>query len=168
MLSPAPFIRCRLIFSTALPGLQLISRPNMNKLLVLKELTPNQYDEISRLWGLTGVGNPARGDSFEAVTQTLDNGARILLVYKDNEPAGTVWLTHDFRRLYIHHMAVHPGCQHQGLGRLLLQESLKIASDLKLQAKLEVHKDNHIAYGLYTGAGFETLEGYHTLIKRKF
>jgi len=143
------------------------SKPNMNDLLILSTLTDEQYKEISSLWEITGVANPARGDSLDAVNKTLEHGAKILLLYKENRPIGTVWLTHDFRRLYIHHMAVHPSFQNQGWGRMLLKEALKIASEMKLQAKLEVRSDNYPALHLYSSEGFEPLEGYQTLIKRK-
>jgi ribosomal protein S18 acetylase RimI-like enzyme len=140
----------------------------LTKTEVLSAVSEEQYNAASLLWELAGVGNPARGDTLEAVRKTLDHGGRLILLYEDAVPVGTVWLTHDYRRLYIHHMAVHPDWQQQGYGRLLLREALKIASELKLQSKLEVSEDNEAAYKLYLSMGFQPLEGYHTLIKRDF
>ena len=138
----------------------------MIKTQILTDLTESQYHEITEIWNLTGVGNPARGDTYEAVCHTLQNGGRIILALLDDKTVGAVWLTHDFRRLYIHHMAVLPEFQHQGIGKLLLTEALKVAKELKYQAKLEVNADNINAYKLYQSFGFEPLEAYHTLIKR--
>jgi [ribosomal protein S18]-alanine N-acetyltransferase len=140
----------------------------LTNLAILTEITETQYEEASLLWNLTGVGNPARGDTIDAVRQTLQNGGKFIILYEDSLAVGTVWLTHDFRRLYIHHMAVHPDWQHRGFGKALLKEALKIASELKLQAKLEVFQENTAAYELYTSFGFQPLENYHTLIKRDF
>lgn len=140
----------------------------MIKLSSLTEINEEQYQTAVQLWEITGVGNPARGDTLEAVRQTLDHGGRLILLYEDDKAVGTVWLTHDFRRLYIHHMAVHPDRQQRGYGKLMLQEALKIASELKLQSKLEVFEHNLAAYNLYLSLGFQPLEGYHTLIKRDF
>lgn len=140
----------------------------MTKLSILTTLDEEQYNAAILLWELSGVGNPARGDTLEAVRQTLNHGGRLILLYEDDKAVGTVWLTHDFRRLYIHHMAVHPDRQQRGYGKLLLQEALKIASELKLQSKLEVFEHNMAAYKLYLSMGFQPLEGYHTLIKRDF
>jgi [ribosomal protein S18]-alanine N-acetyltransferase len=138
----------------------------MIKVSVLASLSPEQYVTVTALWNLAGVGNPARGDSYEAVCHTLSNGARIVIVYYEALPVGTVWLTHDFRRLYIHHMAVHPNYRNQGFGHRLMEEALEVAKELKLQAKLEVHRNNREACKLYTDFGFSPLDGYHVMIKR--
>lgn len=138
----------------------------MIKTSVLSGITKEQYLKVSALWELTGVGNAERGDTFEAVNQTLYYGGRVILIYDEEIPVGTVWLTHDFRRLFIHHMAVHPNYRNQGFGKLLMQEALQIAKELNLQAKLEVHKDNPVASELYNSFGFKTLEGFITMIKR--
>ena len=138
----------------------------MSKAVVITELNEAYYLAASKLWELSGVGNPARGDTYEAVEQTLLNGGRLVLVYDDDNAVGTVWLTHDFRRLYIHHMAVHPEHQNKGYGKLLMQEALKLAHELKLQAKLEVHPDNLPANKLYSQFGFEALDGYRIMIRR--
>lgn len=138
----------------------------MIKISVLKGLTKDQYLHVSALWAITGVGNSERGDTFESVNQTLYYGGRVILIYDEEIPVGTVWLTHDFRRLYIHHMAVHPNYRNQGFGKMLMQEALQVARELNLQAKLEVHEDNPVAYELYKSVGFKTLEGFITMIKR--
>jgi ribosomal-protein-alanine N-acetyltransferase len=142
------------------------SNQNMIKTVIVTELKEDYYIAASNLWELTGVGNPARADTFDAVQKTLLNGAKLILVYEDEQPVGTVWLTHDFRRLYLHHMAVHPDHQNKGYGKLLMQEALKLAGELKLQTKLEVHPDNLPANKLYAQFGFEALDGYRIMIKR--
>ena len=138
----------------------------MTKLLSLTHITKDQYLSASRLWEITGVGNPARGDSLKAVRQTLQHGGRLVLLYEEDTMAGTVWLTHDFRRLYVHHMAVHPDYQNRGCGKALLQEALRYARVLGLQAKLEVNADNAAALTLYGNSGFVMLDGYKVMIKR--
>jgi ribosomal-protein-alanine N-acetyltransferase len=138
----------------------------MNKTVIITQLNETYYRAAVLLWELTGVGNPARGDSFQAVEKTLGNGARIILLYEDELAVGTVWLTHDYRRLYIHHMAVHPDYRNKGYGKLLMQEALVFAKELKLQAKLEVHPDNLSANKLYAQFGFEALDDYRIMIKR--
>jgi [ribosomal protein S18]-alanine N-acetyltransferase len=138
----------------------------MNKIIVLSELSPARFESITELWTITGVGNPQRGDTYDSVCHTLKHGARILIAYEDEQPVGTLWLTHDFRRLYVHHMAVHPVNQNKGIGRMLLKAALDIAAELGLQAKLEVHSDNPAACHLYESMGFKALDGYSVMIKR--
>ena len=148
--------------------LRVTSRWNLNNLLTLSKITPAQFAEAEKLWNLAGVGNPARGDDLAAVEKTLRHGGRLILLYADEQPVGTVWLTHDHRRLYIHHMAVHPEHQGRGLGKLLIQAALRYAARLKLQAKLEVHAGNAPANRLYASFGFDALDGYRLMIKRKY
>lgn len=132
-----------------------------------KNLIPDLYTRVIRLWQETGITNPARADSFEAIEHSLQNTGTLITAEEDGEVNGAVWVNHDFRRLYIHHMAVSPSRQNQGIGRALLQEALKIAKCTGYQAKLEVHRDNPAARHLYTSMGFTDLEGYITMIKRE-
>jgi ribosomal protein S18 acetylase RimI-like enzyme len=101
------------------------------------------------------------------VKRTLEQGAIVLVARIEQIPVGTLWITHDFRRAYIHHMAVKPQYQSLGIGRKLIAEATLITRKLGLQAKLEVHRDNPAARKIYSEAGFATLEGYLTMIKRE-
>jgi ribosomal protein S18 acetylase RimI-like enzyme len=79
---------------------------------------------------------------------------------------GTSWLTNDGRRLYLHHFAIDPEFQGGGLSKPLLRESLKIAREIGLQVKLEVHQDNERAINFYKKAGFQRLGDYDVYIIR--
>jgi ribosomal protein S18 acetylase RimI-like enzyme len=129
-------------------------------------LNENLYAEIISIWDKTGISNPERADSFDSIQRTLEHGGILLLAYMDAILVGTIWLTNDYRRLYIHHMAVLPEFQKQGIGRSLLQEAIQIADKQGLQAKLEVHSDNAAALNLYRSMGFKVLDGYLVMIRR--
>lgn len=129
-------------------------------------LDPELFAAITSIWQETGISNPARADDLPSVRFNLDHGGIMLLAYLDDILAGTAWLSHDFRRLYIHHMAVRPEHQNKGIGRRLLLEALDIAREKGWQAKLEVHQDNTAARHLYSSCGFTDLEGYITMIRR--
>ncbi len=130
-------------------------------------LDSSLYSSLTTLWDRAGISNPARADSESAIRLSLDHGGWLLLAYADeNFLCGSAWLTHDFRRLYIHHMAVLPEMQNQGIGQMLLKEALAVANEYGYQAKLEVHRDNPAARHLYAKYGFTDLDGYITMIRR--
>lgn len=129
-------------------------------------MNENLYAEIISIWDKTGISNPERADSFDSIQRTLEHGGILLLAYMDAILVGTIWLTNDYRRLYIHHMAVLPEFQKQGIGRSLLQEAIQIADKQGLQAKLEVHSNNAAALNLYRSMGFKVLDGYLVMIRR--
>ena len=129
-------------------------------------MNENLYAEIISIWDKTGISNPERADSFDSIQRTLEHGGILLLAYMEAILVGTIWLTNDYRRLYIHHMAVLPEFQKQGIGRSLLQEAIQIADKQGLQAKLEVYSDNAAALNLYRSMGFKVLDGYLVMIRR--
>ncbi|MCB5263496.1 MAG: GNAT family N-acetyltransferase, partial [Candidatus Cloacimonadaceae bacterium] len=90
-------------------------------------LSENIYTKIMRLWQDTGITNPARADSLEAITHSLQNTGTIICAQEGDDIIGALWVNHDFRRLYIHHMAVRPSRQNEGIGKQLLREALDIA-----------------------------------------
>jgi ribosomal protein S18 acetylase RimI-like enzyme len=131
-----------------------------------QKLDQQLFAAISAIWLSTGISNPARRDDLDSVQYNLDNGGIMLLAFERDELLGTLWLSHDFRRLYLHHMAVLPRKQNHGIGRLLLDEALLIAEETGYQAKLEVHQDNPTARHLYQSMGFTDLDGYTVMIRR--
>ncbi len=133
---------------------------------ISSEFNQNIFSQIIQLWKITGVGNPARGDNFTSIKKSLDHGGKIFTLLNNQKVIGTCWLTHDFRRSYIHHMAIHPDYQNAGHGRKILELALEYSQELGLQAKLEVHKNNPHAQNLYKKQGFKLLDGYEVYIKR--
>ena len=138
----------------------------MIDILRIYELTQDIYSCVMKLWKETGITNPARADSFESIQHSLENTGTLILAKEADILVGAVWVNHDFRRLYIHHMAVSLNKQNTGIGKALLREALLIAKQTGYQAKLEVHKDNPAARHLYQSMGFSDLDGYITMIKR--
>ncbi len=134
---------------------------------ILDKFDENIFSQIIKLWELTGMGNPERGDNFLNINKTINHGGKMFSLYTDNELIGSCWITHDFRRAYIHHMAIHPQYQNRGYGKLLLEKALNYCQELGLQTKLEVHINKPIARHLYKSFGFKLLDGYEVYIKRE-
>lgn len=134
----------------------------------IRDFIPEDYEEINNLWESTGVGGSHRGDTPEVITGTIRNGGKLfILEHNANKMiAGTAWLTHDFRRIYLHHFCVHPSFQGKGLSHILCKKSIDLAESMNMQIKLEVHKSNSKAIALYEKHGFKYLGDYLVYIIR--
>jgi len=126
------------------------------------------YPHVADIWKRSGISTPGRGDTAEVIENTLRRSGRLLVVVDKASDivVGTSWLTNDGRRLYLHHFAIDPEFQGGGLSKPLLRESLKIAREIGLQVKLEVHQDNERAINFYKKAGFKRLGDYDVYIIR--
>jgi len=134
----------------------------------IREYAETDYTEITKLWESLGLGNATRGDDAYIIRRTIQLGGQLLLLIETNSNAiiGTSWLTVDGRRTYLHHFGIHIDFQGNGLAKILLGASLKLAKSYGMQIKLEVHKDNEKAVRLYTHAGFTYLGDYNVYIIR--
>ncbi len=135
---------------------------------LIREYTDSDYPEMTGLWEKLGLGGEHRGDDMQVIRHTIDMGGQILLLIEPDAKAiiGTSWLTIDGRRTYLHHFGIHADYQGKGLAKTLLDTSLKLAKTYGMQIKLEVHKDNSKALGLYKKAGFTYLGEYLVYIIR--
>jgi ribosomal protein S18 acetylase RimI-like enzyme len=134
----------------------------------IRDFSESDYPEVLRLWESLGLGGAHRGDDAQVILHTIQMGGQLmLLVEKGSELiVGTSWLTVDGRRTYLHHFGIKAEYQGNGLSKILLEASLKLAKTFGMQIKLEVHKDNIKALGLYKKSGFSYLGDYHTYIIR--
>ena len=140
----------------------------MQPAFFIRKYADSDYTEMIRLWESLGLGEAHRGDDEKVINRTIELGGQLLLMIAEGSNAiiGTSWLTQDGRRTYLHHFGIHTDYQGYGLAKPLLDESLKLAKSLGMQIKLEVHKDNVKALGLYYKAGFTYLGDYLVFIIR--
>lgn len=134
----------------------------------IREFIESDYSEMILLWENLGLGGAYRGDDLQIIHRTIKMGGQLLLMIEkiSGSIVGTSWLTVDGRRTYLHHFGIKADYQGKGLAKILLEASLKLAKTYGMQIKLEVHKDNLKALGLYTKAGFTYLGDYQTYIIR--
>ncbi|OQY37685.1 MAG: hypothetical protein B6226_04905, partial [Candidatus Cloacimonetes bacterium 4572_65] len=115
------------------------------------------YSDIVQIWEDTGVANSERGDTFSLIQKTLKHGGKIFTLCLKERIIGTAWVTHDFRRSFIHHVAIDPNYQNSGYGKTLIEHVLEYCSSLGYQIKLEVHHENRQAQHIYKDFGFTEL-----------
>ncbi len=136
--------------------------------LIIRDYHEDDFDEINKLWQLTGLGNPERGDNKETISRTLKMGGKffVLEAKSPRQICGTSWMTYDGRRILLHHFGILPEFQGKGLSKTLLKVSLQFVKNLGAQVKLEVHSTNLKAIDLYKRSGFTLLGEYNVYIIR--
>jgi ribosomal protein S18 acetylase RimI-like enzyme len=140
----------------------------MNPDFFIREYVDSDYAEMIRLWESLNLGGIQRGDDQLVIRRTIQMGGQLLLMIEKTSDSivGTSWLTVDGRRTYLHHFGIQTDYQGQGLAKILLDASLKLAKTFGMQIKLEVHKENSKALGLYKSVGFTYLGDYQVYIIR--
>ncbi len=138
----------------------------MSSQTIIRDYREADYQDLVELWKSLNLGRPERGDNRQVIEQTLKHDGKLLVAIHKNQLIGSVWITNNGRRLYLHHMGVAEEFQGMGIGKKLLEKSLQFAETMKMQIKLEVHQTNENAAALYRKYGFEPLDGYQVLINR--
>lgn len=136
--------------------------------MILRTYHEKDFAQLSQLWLESGVGSPARNDTQEAIRECLHIGGALFLIEDQNEIIGSAWITYDGRRFYLHHMAVSPLRQNQGIGKMLMDKVIAFGKEHKTQMKLEVNRQNARAIHLYEKYGFGNLGEYDTYIIRQY
>jgi ribosomal protein S18 acetylase RimI-like enzyme len=140
----------------------------MHTNFIIREFISSDFPELILLWESLGLGSAQRGDDEKVIQRTIQLGGQLLLMIEKGTDSiiGSSWLTLDGRRTFLHHFGIKAEYQGKGLAKILLDASLKLAKTYGMQIKLEVHKDNIKALGLYQKAGFSYLGDYHVYIIR--
>lgn len=114
--------------------------------LLLRELTPEDYDAAMALWlGSAGVGR-SQDDTREYMTAFLARNPGCSFAAEENGClVGAIMAGHDGYRGYIHHTAVAEGCRGQGVGRRLTEAALQALGDQG------IHKVALVAFETNTG-----------------
>lgn len=137
------------------------------EVISIRDFELQDFDGLSELWSLTNLGNPQRGDNLDIIMQSISMGGKMLVAANaDDKVIGTSWMTFDGRRIHLHHFGVHPDYQRKGIGKLLVNESLRFVKQKGYQVKLEVHQSNIAAINLYKQFGFTFLGDYDVYIIR--
>ena len=137
---------------------------------IIREYRPQDYAEVERLWEETGMGSSIRRDDKQTIEMTLKMGGKLFILEepKTKQVIGTSWLTHDSRRIYLHHFGILPSFQGKGLSKYLLKSSMDYARSTGMQIKIEVHQTNTRAIKLYSKVGFKYLGDYNVYVIRDY
>ena len=134
----------------------------------VRNYSASDYPSVMRIWQELNLSAHERGDNHEVLDKTLQLGGCFLALeeIESSKIIGTSLLSNDGRRLYLHHFGILTAFQNRQLGGFLLEHTLQIVCQMRMQVKLEVNPKNNYAVRLYEKYGFKLLGNYVVYIIR--
>jgi ribosomal protein S18 acetylase RimI-like enzyme len=122
---------------------------------VLRQYRPGDREALVRLWSLCGLIRPWN-DPYRDIDRKLTWDAPNLVVLEDaDELIGSVMVGYEGHRGWVNYLAVHPGHQRQGLGRLLMDEAERRLRELGCaKVNLQIRTSNETAAEFYRRIGY--------------
>ncbi len=124
----------------------------------IRPMQLKDYEKVYALWtGTAGMGMRSLDDSFEGIQKFLQRNPGISFVAEEREElVGVLLCGHDGRRGYIYHAAVRSDCRKQGIGRALVDASLKaLKAEGIHKVALVAFKTNELGNAFWESEGFE-------------
>ncbi len=122
----------------------------------IREIHIDDYDEIHALWERTpGIGL-SNADRWGNIQRFLSRNKGMSFCYEeDGKIVGTVLCGHDGRRGHIYHAAVAEEYRGRGIGRLLVERSLKKLKEEGIdKCHLFVYPDNETGNAFWKAIGW--------------
>ncbi len=123
----------------------------------IDEISAEDYEELINLWSsIPGMGI-SEADSEESIRSFLLKNVGLNFCYKkDNKIIGTILCGQDGRRGYIYHTAVTPEFRGRGIGRMLVENSLRQLRNLGIgKCHLFVFADNEPGKAFWSSIGWD-------------
>lgn len=106
----------------------------MNSSLIIREMIPEDYDEVYVLWQrIHGFALRSVDDSKERVVRFLKrNPTTSIVAEQDGKIVGSILCGHDGRQATFYHVCVAPECRKQGIGRQMVKAALMALKEEKI------------------------------------
>ena len=123
--------------------------------MLIRAMDLDDLDQIGELEQLLFTSAWSRSDFMYEILENQFSFNYVLEI--DNEIVGYVGVWLMYEQSQITTIGIVPKYQHQGLGRILMQEMIALASQQGCETmSLEVRISNQKAISLYESLGFET------------
>ncbi len=128
--------------------------------MIIREMKPEDYDQIYSMWQITSKRALSEADSRQGIEKYLARNPGMSMVAEiDGKIVGTVLAGHDGRRGFIHHMAVVPQFRRHGIGKKLAKAATdKIFEDGIDKIHIFCYQNNETGQSFWRDFGFEKRE----------
>ena len=136
----------------------------------IKRLSIEDYDEIIRIWAITGLQHKPKGrDSVESITKEMQNkNCCYFGLYKADLLIGTGIANYDGRRGWINRVAVDPDYRQKGYAGELIEVCQKFLESLGAVVICALIEDiNYPSITTFNKAGFTAEKKFIYFTKRQ-
>jgi len=132
----------------------------------VRDMSETDYDALVELWSLFPGNTMTGADGPEGFREFLArNGRFCYAAEEEGRVVGSVMAGTDGRRGYVYHLAVDPGRQGQGLGRMLMERAEQSLREAGIEkAHLFIYADNP-AIDFYIRVGWHLREDIEVMSK---
>jgi ribosomal protein S18 acetylase RimI-like enzyme len=132
--------------------------------MMIRSMNSTDYPAAFHLWEECRLPLGESDTATEIDRFLARNPDTCLVAVRDERLIGTVLGGFDGRRGLIHHLAVHPGFQRQGVGRRLMAEVENRFHDLGVvKVSLWIRNDNRSVVAFYRQLGYELRQDIITM-----
>ena len=121
-----------------------------------RTLTKDQYDSAVSLWTATGLTRPWN-DPMDDLLRAMNGATSTVLGYSlDGDLVATAMVGHDGHRGWVYYLAVAPGRQESGLGRMMMEACEHwLVERGAVKVQLMIRTNNSPVIGFYDQLGYE-------------
>ena len=122
----------------------------------IREMQIGDYNEFNELWSRTPGMGLSSVDTYDSIEKFLLKNKELSFICKGADKiVGTILCGHDGRRGYIYHVAVDMEYRGKGIGRALVEKSLKRLKEERIdKCHLFVFADNELGNTFWSSTGW--------------
>jgi ribosomal protein S18 acetylase RimI-like enzyme len=126
---------------------------------VVRSYHPDDRESLVRLWSACDLIRPWNDPNRDIDRKLAWDASRLLVIEHDTSVVGSVMVGYDGHRGWVNYLAVGPGYQRRGLGRILMQRAEELLGELGCaKLNLQIRSSNEAAIGFYRRLGYRVDE----------
>ncbi|AGF72177.1 GNAT family acetyltransferase [Corynebacterium halotolerans] len=121
----------------------------------IEELRASQIPEVVQLWHDAGLTRPWNDPAADARQALATETSTVLVAVENDAIIASVMVGFDGHKGWVYYVAVAPGQQGRGLGRIIMDAAIKWLEKFEaVELMLLVREGNEQVQGFYESLGF--------------